>query len=1341
MLTAAHVVRDNEPLQVEFNDQRLAASIRFIKPEKLLVNTSAGRHPDIALLHIANCPSLPWYPQLDRGTPGTDAIISMFGFGTDCSAGGDSIKANFDGASFHDNPKKLLVYRLRGNRMAPGLSGAPAYIEDSPSRIIGIAVETRDESFPFGGYVVPLSDILNLLSDVVPELDVVTSGTPPSDFEPMPDIAIVARSISSTKSRNLELLIDRAERERRQMRPSAAIRTSQEAVAMAEQGAPQAQLARALRTYAIALEHDQTQRELAKSLAGRAFALDEDSAADERVRAILAFAEHGVPESALEIITPQFTSELEIIRAGFLLSSSPSEARRIILALPPLDAERPRARRIRLWAAIIERNPSEMIALAEPLLIASREDFSISYIVLFAFYVAGIPTPLWPDTIEGWPEPIPSNEVIDTPSQRERFAAAAAIAETILRESEVDDTQREYLEIWRLACLCLNPETMADASAFARELIDRTAPNVRALSWIDSADLLSRGELDPIVERITESVNSGEPSPEAISILATLDLQTEKAVAAENLLLQHPSAFRTAPELSRYRSLLAHARALQGNIAGARAMLDGISIAQDRVSVETTIRIYDGPAESAHHRLVKFYKECGNMKVLLIAANRARSASDWNFLAENGPLLLPSFRNIATARLAMYGAFNTQAYATVLEIYARLAEYQIEGTADLLRLRALSLDRLASNDALSAFADLLRVDPSDDNLHAAGFANMQRGDLQGTATLAREVEKSDVASPRTRLAFAMWIRPNDAELAARLWRLSMPAAAADDQLVLLAFSLAHDLGLDGETAPLREPMHRLGLEGRGGIQLMSQEQAMALLATYRDRGNEIAAQYRKGEISIHALTSALNTDLYNTHVLQLELNRGEELRNATAIYVRHGARSAVDPRQPLQNLFLDATSYFVAIGLDILETIVDKRNVFVSRSLGALLSGLLSDRASEPTPERRARTDVLQDIRADRYTIEPTTEAAIEDIAKRRDLTIVDWVTSKNVSRYAGEGISWCSPIDVLDWLKDAGRLGVADYHRAISTFGVLLEKREVAIRADARFFPQFNVTELLYQAGIRSQLASGRNTISQKYVDYLEIEEAKELRKTQAAQWLRKTIEQLQHLIETDKIKLLSEPPLPEGEQDTTLDVRVLRAAFSPSLPKDSLVSVDDRQITAFLSRDDGVAIGSLWDVARALVDDKNGMSLERFLGLTTEMRRRALMYIPVEEREIVALLRSASVVDSSVVETEELRVLECYIASALLDKDAIYAKVEPSLASMPAQITFLFELAKSVRRAVDAFFSSGYADDRVRARWAVEHLSPEGLPGYGVSGFQHIPPETVIDAGVAAYIAETCR
>lgn len=1339
LLTAAHVARNNTPLHISLHGKPFDAAIVFIEPETVSSETPAAVHPDVALLRV-DCPPLPWYPRFELATPPTDALISMFGFGTDANVGGDPVTARFEGVSFHDDDRKIPVFRLKDGHMTPGLSGAPAYLEGSPSRIIGIAIETRHASFPFGGYVTPLSEFYGLLSDVLPSIDVVTSGSRPNDLEPIPSSVTSQRSSSANRVAAVERLIERAERERRQMRPAAALATSQEAVAMAESGVPAPLMGRVLRTNAIMLAREEPTLGLATALADRAIAFDEDTSADERVRAIIAFAAYG-PDAALAAITPHLTSDLEIMRAAYLVDSAPAEARRIVLALPPSDTERPRARRIRLLIAIAERRMSEMITLAESLVVAAGEDYSIAYVVLVAFYLAGIPTPLWPPHVGGWPEPIPQNEITDTPEQRQRFVAAAAIADTLLRETELVDTERDFLELWRLGTLCLNQDTNPEAAAYARDLLDRPKPNFRALAWVDCAVLFSREELDAAVGHIAESVNTIDPEAEVIALLATMQIQTDKAASAEALLTEHARMFRTTPELSRFRSLLALAKALQGDISGAREVQEQITTIEERNSVETTIRLEDGPKETAHLRLYEFFLECRDPKVLLVAANLARTQGDWRFLAEQGPAVLAAFRNLATARLALYGAFNTQLYANVLELYAQLSEFKIPISADILRLRALSLDRLASNDALPAFDDLLRVDPNDNNLYSAGYAHVQRGDLPGTVLLARAAEESDLATPQTRLAFAMWIRPIDPELAKRLWRLSMPAAAEDDRLVLLAFTLSHDLGLLAEAAALQEPMHRLGLEGRGGVRLMDLVQVIATLKADHERADALIDRYRKGKISVHVLTSVLNTDLYNTHVLQPKLNREGAQRNGVPIFVRHGSRTAADPRQPLENVFLDTTSYLVAVWLNTVEALVDKRHVFVSRALGALLSDLLTDRTLEPTPERAARQALLKDLRADRFEIEKNIKGTIEAIAQRRGLVIVDWATPENESRYEAAGVPWCTPLDVVDWLRDGGTLGTAAYDRAIAAFGSIQERRGGKLSPGATLFLQFNVSELLYEAGIRSHLLSSRHVIPETYVVYLEREETKESRELEGAQWLRSAIDQLQHFIASNKITPLTEPAVPEGESETSLTIRAVRAAFSERLPKGSVVTVDDRQITGHFLRDDGVAIGSLWDILRALVDEPNGISLTTFFEMTIEMRRCCLMYIPVEEREILAVVRAAAVTDSGLTETEEMRVLERYVAAALLDTDALYARGEENSGPDAPQMAFLFELAKSVRASMDTLLCSKNPSDHDRAQWVREHLTPEGLPGYGLSGFASVPSDAVVDVEVAGYLTQLLR
>jgi tetratricopeptide (TPR) repeat protein len=1327
-------------ISVRFRGHAYPATTVFLAPDRIVEDTPAGRHPDVALLRLEDDVGPSEAPPFELALPYAETPVLIFGHFTSASVGGDTVTARFEGPSFHDDLQQKIVYRMKEGRIENGMSGAAALIVvGGQARIIGMVVESADVRSDFGGYITPVSAILPLLSGFVPGIQTtVQPGAPlPGDIEPL----ATGRSAGAPSDRaplrvslRVQNLIEKAERERRQFRPAAARATALEAVTLAKTSAAPALIGRALRIYAITLSPLASERARAKELAEEAAQLDGDPVQIERARALIA-EEDGGPDAALAELTPGVSGELDIMRGSYLLGSDVSEVRRILAALPKSDADRPRARRLRALAAIAQGERDETLAVAETLVVPAGEDYTIGYVVIMAFVLGSVPPPFWPP-LGGWLEAVSPEEVIETEDQHQRLRTAVDLAAGIIENSEIDGQERGMFESWRLAALALDSSRRDEASAYARELLEREDPNYRAISWAHAMSLLQEAEIDAVLDRLHDVATRGIIDPEPLLVLTVSLLQRDDGAGAEKLLRDNGDLFRSPHEVSRFRLLLAQALAVQGRFGDARELLPQITDPQGRNAVEASIRHRDGPPEEAHLRLRDLWLERGDPRVLFLASEIARAQGDWVFLADIGAELIARFRNESAGRFAIYGAFNTQRFEAVLERYAEFRALQIGIPADLLRIRALALERMGSTEALSAFEELLDSAPTDANYYSGGYAHVRRGDLAGAVVLAQRLERNEEKTPETLLAYASWIRSVDPDLARRLWRLAMPNAADNDNLVLLAFHLAHQLGISGETQALQEPMRRLGLEGRGGIHLVTQEEAIEQLRAHAQRTTEALARYRRGELPVHLLTSVTNADLVRTHVQQPRANAQIPVDSWMPIYVRHGGRSALDSRVDQRDVLLDTTSYLLAVDLGFLGELTLARQVYVSQSLGALLLSMLDDRAPGNLPQVAARRQLIENIDAGRFEIVHIPDGEIDSYAIENNLVIVDWGTLENESRHSASSARWCTPMTLVTELHRQGLLGDAARAISLTAFGNVREAGGAGPGKGDGLLLRWNTAEMLVEAQLLSALRDRRLVVEGQYIQHVRAELAQSANDAETARWIRTVLDELNESIASTRV--ITVPDQRRDESDTsTLELRVAFAAFSSDLPQHATIVIDDRFLNGYAARDDGKPVASLWDLVRVLRDAEQ-ISRERALGLTLEMRRRGLMYIPIEQDEILTVVRGGAVADDSLTASEEMRVLERYVAAALLDTEALYARDESAVGPRMSQMPFLFELSMAVRSSIGNLLASGNEDDALRAEWVRDHLSPDGLPGYGIAGFASAAPQGTIDVEVAGFLTQ---
>jgi hypothetical protein len=127
--------------------------------------------PDIAVLRVPD--TVQWLPRstawLDISAPADD--LYAFGYTDEYKLGqalGYPARFQPAGTAQVDDGDSRLVWRMKGDRVRPGLSGAPV-LDLSTGRVVGIVKRSQDTRQPLGAFFVPMMDILPLIPDVKDE--------------------------------------------------------------------------------------------------------------------------------------------------------------------------------------------------------------------------------------------------------------------------------------------------------------------------------------------------------------------------------------------------------------------------------------------------------------------------------------------------------------------------------------------------------------------------------------------------------------------------------------------------------------------------------------------------------------------------------------------------------------------------------------------------------------------------------------------------------------------------------------------------------------------------------------------------------------------------------------------------------------------------------------------------------------------------------------------------------------------------------------------------------------------------------------------------------------------
>lgn len=1328
--------------------------------------------PDVAILVFPEAIGVAL--SLDGSFPLKNDALTGFGFPIDSDAGGDELAMVFRGRAFVDeyiddsSPRRFRLV-LGGARISPGMSGAPI-MRDGVGGVIGMVTDTIHGGLEAGGHATHTSDLVNGI-EAVRHINVENPPIEPAterlterlDVKPA-ETAIPIEGIGDLRSgrrrssftgfgvqmprharraatsvdpqaadHRITILCDQSFGLRRRARPAEALGFAK--IARDDPGwdvVNHVLKARVLRELATGTLQSNGDPAAAVAFAADARALDPRAAPQIILDAEIASIDGG-PEAALATLPARSVAEVEIARAAYLIQLQRfPDAVQLLSSLPEDDRNSGRCRRLVALAHIGLRDRDAALREADAAYDPGARDVHVSFVVSYAYVLASEPIRTWPPFPWSWPQPVPRDGAPDDDHTRERLRRAAGIFERIISDSEAVGDERDNLVTWRFAAIALDESRRDEATVEARRLIDSETPNYRILPWVWSLEL--DVDTDAAIAAIRKRIESGVASEEEIFVVAADALRRDAGAEAEEILLSAEKMFTDTIGWPKWLLYLIQALLAQGRID--EAVTRSIALPEEeKRTADLLIAESRDAGEQSLTDLVKRYEETGDALILLVAAEVAHRQQDWDFLAAHGPRLVDAFGTIAAVRYAAYGAFNTGSYADALETIAAYVQRKEKLPADLMRLRALALDRSGDVSAHQAYADLFDAEPSPRNIIAFGNYAMRRGDYAQTLVLAQELLRFEDVPPESDLQFAMWVRLENADLARELWRRAMKSGAPADEFVLPAYTLALQLGLGSESTPLHAAMQRLGEAGEHGIQLVPQNEIVERLRNAAARSADLFGLYQSGEIPIHLLCSETNADLIRTHVEAPRANAGAgPMDGWDPVYVRHGARldddlAPISGRAP----FLDATSYLLAADLNVIPIL---RAAFGGIYISDTLPGLLGVERADAAPMQPHRITAVQHIMrlVDDERIKVVSSEAYT-AAQALGGAVCDWATDRP---FPADPLT-VSPRRLVEALHRDGKISRSTMDRAIESLGYLTEDRGDDPKPGQPIVLVFNVVVTLQEAGVLDALERSHPVyIEDRYRTQMKGELRDNDRRTALVSWLSSQIEDLRRGIDAEWFHRVSalrdaEPPA------RSVELLELMPILSGTPDAPTFLVVDDRYLNSLRRREPDIPVYSLYDVFRYLRLSK-AIDDEKFFSLLSSMRARALMFLPITSEEILRHVRASSVRGDRLVPTEELRILVRYIAFALLDKKGMNSLVKSQEGPGATQIAYLMALAAAVRESIRQLLADESDLSEALASWVHDYLSPEALPGFGIGGYlkDDASSATTIDFGGASHLGD---
>jgi len=1344
LLTSAHVVRnlnEGDAVAVRFNGARLEGIILCKRPPA--INTTLP-FPDVAVIKLKN-PTNAAPLQLGSYAPGPKAEFHVFGFPQNDNSGGEDAMPKYAGVRWEYDGSETYFIRLREDVIREGMSGAPVMLRDG-SEVIGMVTDTMREDY--GGHATPSQFLVQGCEELS---DIDLNGPPPKVAADLLQVPEATPAQLSARDMQIQETPLRASLPGAQMAPEDHVSDAafQEALqksrALRRQGKPHAANAfildamhlpqfRDLRDVdraAIIREAGITFLEVgdvgtAERFCQDAAGLDPSDARQIIFAAELVAARQGY-DAALQTLPERSVPAVELFRASYLTAiHQPQEAVALIRQLPEDTQRAARTRRSLVLAYAALRDRDAMLTEANAAWEIRGDDAQVAFVVAYAYVLSGLASMHWPPFPWGWPQPIPVDPRISAEEKREPLRRAVETFHALGRDADTDEV-RLLLEAWHFAALALSGEAQAAAvKTEAARMLSGDAPNYRILPWIWALELPI--DTSEAVGALRRRLESGVASLEEVQLLTVERLDAHESGEALAILRNAKALFETSGESAMWHFMLVRVLLEVGDEAGAREQLSFLS-AEQRFQAEMILtEAHRGDEAGTIPELMRKYAETKDPMQLLLAAELARRISDWAFLGDHGEELLKAFGTLTTARYAIYGAFNTARFDDTIDWIRLFEETGQPLPEDLLRIRARALERLGSADALAAYESLIAFSRSAQNLYVFAHYAMTVGDYALVRVIAQQLLLVP-STPDIDLSVAQLCRVEDPELSRTLWRRALKNGAPRDELVLAAYMLAHELGLGAEITPLQEPLLRLGRAGEHGIRLMEGLEALKkVVEDHRERTRAALDLYRKSVIPIHAVCEQTNVTIAVTHFIAPRANAKSRFNEGwEPIYVRHGARAIVPVVTADKSLYLDATSLLLAADMGLLDELRDRfGTILVAKTLVPLL-GAYRERLEPGQPERVHALRRLLEL-VNNHEIEVSPEIP-EELARVRSGVVVDWI-GPNFKPGS------VSPRRLIDSLHRDGLLTAAQYAAAIRALGNIQEDQgEDPPRANTVILT-YNTAETLEEAGAIDALLATRKVIMQTiYLEHIRAELTKIDHDREAARWLTTLLTTLRAAHDAGWLRTV-----PSLQNDNvvggTAEMIELGSLFS-IMPDNALIIVDDRMVNAYSTRDGKQPILALSDLLYSLFAG-GSITIDTFCARMIELRSRGLLFIPLLEEELIYHVQR-SIVDDEFVPTRELRIIERYLAFAVLNREAMNGPSGPESPTQPQnnpQTAFIAQSGAALRATVSRLFreSPGFAFSL--GTWLHDHFSMDGLPGYGIDGFGTPNPSAAIDVEGANYL-----
>lgn len=964
-------------------------------------------------------------------------------------------------------------------------------------------------------------------------------------------------------------------------------------------------------------------------------------------------------------------------------------------------------------------------------------------------YYSSIHSPAPPGRIEPWPEPVDWQLVQQDPSAIDRIRKAEEIFSSLTKEKPIQRSEKRIDEIWRLACLAIDPDRQDEAQQYCQQLLSCDSCNYRALSWA-----LARAydiDFKKSVRALSRKVDASDAELGEILGLIGCYVFSDQAQRALKVLDHVRGRFKNRHEKVLWQLWSAQALVRAGQGERARSLIGRSEYREELRHVKAMVLAAQAQESGNWEPVVKHlresYDKTGDGRFLIQEAHVRADLKQWDLIADYADELASAVGSEEALRLAAFGLFNSHRYEDCLTLLDRRVKERGEGalTGELRRMRFACQRELGDlAEAISQAEILAAEEPLRENLLQLAQTYFTAGDLLGVARVGRQLADDKELNIEDAIRLSILIKDADPILSRKLWR---KAAASDvpDELVGAIVNQGFAMNLESEATPFLQRLQELGTSGSKYVKAVNLEDAIKFFREQQRNLNWLSTLYDSGSVPVHTLVRgeflAFST---NYHGLLLRNESHPRPAQQPHLLFRHGGRGFPKERVTLPRncrLNVDLTALLLSAHLGILDAVEE---TFGSIRIPHDLVAALIQMRHRLEPHQPSRLDAIRKViellgSGHIKTVELPKSEDEETVAFQKE--VGPEIARMSVLARDGAGYAVCHlplrKLDlsgsaayiphgcktrlvkcgaVLEALKKTSALSATEYRDAKSALG---NEGRVAPGASIKLlgvnlYCCDRTAELLAVVGLLDRVSTEFNLVitsdeaRQFHGEFQAFEARKEM-----AEWLDELIAHCHARITSGRYEVLPTITRPPSDTDRRgiLESSELRCLLGllqcQPEPRDRFWS-DDRGVNAYPTIN-GAPLFTILEILKILLDRKK-LRTTTFYEILHRLRASNVRFIPVTGEEIARCLKEAAVRSGVIQETPQLATLRRYVSACLLRSDILQKPPLPEKAPNPqGETAFFLSLIHSAHDALLTVWAEprGSADRRrKRSEWILHNI-----------------------------------